>query len=69
MTFSAARLFILEPLSQRCAPRVICTWISRYCTTVSTVCITVHNMDSTTQTVNGFNKLTKLILIQNIIYK
>ena len=69
MPFAAARLFLLEPLSQRCAPRVSCTWSSRYRTKVSNVCTTVCNMDSKTQTANGFTKLTKIILTHNIIYK
>ena len=46
MPFAAARLFLLEPLNQICAPHVIRTWISRSRTTVSTVCTILCSMYS-----------------------
>ena len=46
MPFASARLCLMKPLSQRCAPRVSCTWSSRSLTKVTTVCIIVCTMDS-----------------------
>ena len=48
MNFASAQLFLLEPRSQWCAPRVSCTWSSRYLNILSIVYITVCIMDSTT---------------------
>ena len=52
MPFAFAQIFLLEPLSQRCASRVIHMWSLRSCTTVSNVCTTVCTVDSTTHTLS-----------------